>query len=217
MNPLNKIIKPIKSTQKFFENLTKKQILVIGGVIPLGFLIGMTLNAGFNKISGRNLKKYNLESFSIIDTLKMDTIFRKNGELYLDTLIDYYKLSKKEIRFKNDFLSVKNKEFSKYKLLRNGILSKEIIGQNNENKKYNFTKNFFGNGFELNKLELMRYGADSNFLDNSLNIRSINKKDTNYEIYTRETDLGKKVLDNEQAEVKNYLDKILEYKKSLKD
>lgn len=207
----------MKKLKNLLENLTKKQILIIGGLIPLGFLIGMALRAGFTKIAGGNLKRYNIESFSIIDTLKMDTIVRKKGELYADTLIDYYKLSKKEIRFKNDFLSVKTKEFSKYKLLRNGIPSGEISGKNSENKKYGITKNFFGKGFELNKLELMRYGADSNFLDDSFNVNADKKKDTSYEIYTRETDLGRKVFDYEQAEVKNYLDKIAEYKKGLKD
>lgn len=217
MNLSNKLknFKPIKLTQDFFEKLTKKQILVLGGSIPLGFLIGMTLNAGFNKI-GNNLGKYNIEKFSIIDTLKIDAILRKNGELYTDTLIDYYKLSKKEIKFKEGLLFVKNKEFFKYKFLKNGVPSREIFGKNNETKNYHILENFFGKDFTLNKLERIRYGTDSNFLNNSLNINPIYKKDA-YEVYTRETDLGNKVLDTEEAEIKRYLEKILEYKKSLKD
>ena len=215
----------MKNLIKDLEKLTKKQILIFGGVIPLGFLIGMTLNAGFTKIAGGGLEKYNIEKLSISDVLKADTILRKQGEIHIDTLIDYYKLSKKEIKFKSfdknlkpeGCLYVKNKESSKYKLLRNGIPSKEIIGKNNETKKYYITKNFFDGGFELDKLELMKYGADSNFLDNSFNINSAHQKDTKYEVYTRSTNLGKIVLENEQAEVKKYLNKIVEYKKGLKD
>lgn len=215
----------MKKLKDFFEKLTKKQILFFGGAIPLGFLVGMALNAGFTKIAGGNLEKYNIEKFSIIDTLKIDTIIRKNGEIYTDTLIDCYKLSKREIKFKafdkdikpEGLLFVKNKEFSKYKLLRNGIPSKEITGENKENKKYKITKNFFDKGFELNKLELIKYETDSNFLDDSFNINADNQKDTDYKIYTRETNLGKIILESEQEAVKNYLNKIAEYKKSLKD
>ncbi len=217
MNLLKKLIPPIKSAQNFLEKLTKKQILILGGLIPMGFLIGIALRTGFNKISGRNFEKYNIEKFSIIDTLRADIIIRKKGEIYTDTLIDYYKLSKKEIKFKESVLFVKNKEFSKYKLLKSGIPSEEIFGKNSETKNYSLTQNLFSGGFKLNKLELIKYGKDSNFLDDSLNVNADNKQDTSYGIYTRETDLGKKVLDSEQAEVKAYLNKIAEYKKSLKD
>ena len=206
-------MKPIKN---FFERLTKKQILIFGSMIPLGFFVGMAFRGGLNKIEN-NLEKYNIEKFSITDTLKTDTIIRKMGEIYSDTLVDYYKLSKKEIRFKDGFLFVKNKEISKYKLLKNGISSEEIIGKNNETKNYKLLGNFLGKGFKLNKLELIKYGTTSNLLDDTFNINNSHQKDTNYEIYTRATDLGNKILDNEQAEVEKYLNKIAEYKKGLRD
>ncbi len=199
------------------KTLNKKQILILGGLIPMGFLIGIALRTGFNKISGRNFEKYNIEKFSIADTLRADIIIRKKGEIYTDTLIDYYKLSKKEIKFKESVLFVKNKEFSKYKLLKSGIPSEEIFGENKEKKTYHLIGDFFGRDFKLNKLEIINYGTDSNFLKDSFNIKSSEKKAINSEIYTRETDLGNKILDNEQINVKTYLNKITEYKKSLKD
>lgn len=204
--------------------ITKKQILALGSALPLGFVLGMALKIISTSID-TELEKYNVAPFSIIDSLKIDTIFRKRGELYTDTLIDYYGLSEKEISLKTShvylkpegFLSVKNKEIFRYKLLKNGVLSEEILGKNNEIKDYSIIGDFIGGGFKLNKLRLMRYGTTSNFLDDTFNINNSYQKDTNQGIYTRNTDLGKKVLENEQAEVKKYLNKIAEYKKSLKD
>jgi len=213
MNPLNNL-------KNLFEKLTKKQILILGSMIPLGIFVGMALRMGFNKIN-RGLEKYNIPQFSLIDTLNMDTILRRKGEIYADTLIDYHKLSKKEIKFKEGFLFVKNKEISSYKLLKNGIPSEEIFGQNNETKNYFITKDFWSKGFKLNKLELIKYGKTSNFLNNEdsfeINFPPIQNKKDSYEVYTRENDLGNKILDNEQENVRGYLNKILEYKKSLKD
>ena len=208
----------LNKTKYLLEKLTKKQILMLGCVIPLGIFVGIVLRMGFNRINN-GLEKYNIPHFSLIDTLNIDTILRKKGEIYADTLIDYHKLSKKEIKFRNDFLFVKNKEISSYKLLRNGIPSEEIFGQNNETKNYSLTGNFFGKDFKLNKLELIKYGKTSSFLGDSfeINFPPIQNKKDSYEVYTRENDLGNKILDNEQENVRGYLNKILEYKKSLKD
>ena len=56
----------------------------------------------------------------------------------------------------------------------------------------------------------------SSSLEDSFNINNSEKKAVNSEIYTKETGLGKIVLDNEMLEVNNYLNKILEYKAKLK-
>lgn len=197
-----------------------KQIFAIASTIPLGFFFGMALRIGLTSIE-TELEKYNVNSFSIMDTLKIDTALVKRGELYIDTLVDYSKLSKKEISFKTSrvnlkpdgILSVENKEISKYNLLKNGSLSEEIIEQNNEIKNYSLTGEFIGKGFKLNKLELIKYGKNFNSLGDSFNITISPQRDTGYKSYKRDTDLGNKILDNEQAEVKKYLNKIKEYKK----
>ena len=89
--------------------------------------------------------------------------------------------------------------------------------EKNEAKTYFLVGDFFGKDFKLNKLELTTYGATSN-LDDSFNPKILpRQKYLNYKIYTRETDLGNKMLDDEQANVRKYLNKILEHKKSLKD
>ena len=88
-----------------------------------------------------SFKKYNTETFSMIDSLSIDTIFKKNGELDTDTLIDYYKLSRKDIQFKTldnldseGFLFVRDKEISEYNLLENNVPSNKTFGQKNEAK-----------------------------------------------------------------------------------
>ncbi len=210
----------MKSIKNFIESLSKKQLLTLLGVIPLGFSLGIALRIGLTAKKGE-LDKYNTNTFSIVDSLKKDTIFAKKGELYTDTLIDYYQISKKDIKFETfhysirpiGFLSIHDEGISGYKLLENGVLSEEIIEKNNEDRNYYLTGNFLSGGFKLNKLCLMKYGTTSNFLEDSFNINISPQKNTGYEIYTRDTDLGNKILDNEQAEVKRYLDKIKEYKK----
>jgi|SRR3989344_1985982 len=213
----------INKTKEFFENLSKKQLLTILGTIPIGFVLGVA----FYTLSAKmrvSFKKYNTETFSMIDSLSIDTIFKKNGELDTDTLIDYYKLSRKDIQFKTldnldseGFLFVRDKEISEYNLLENNVPSNKTFGQKNEAKTYFLVGDFFGKDFKLNKLELTTYGATSN-LDDSFNPKILpRQKYLNYKIYTRETDLGNKMLDDEQANVRKYLNKILEHKKSLKD
>ena len=204
--------------QDFFENLTKKKILGLVGAIPLGFFIGTAVNICLTKL-GPDFEKYNIKSFSVIDSLKIDTSFVRKGEFSIDTLVDYYKLSKKEISFNsiNDFnskgfLFVRNKEFSKYKLLKNGISSEEIFWKNNETKTYSLVWDFFDKDFKLNSLELMKYGITSNLLDYSFEINNSKINRLYSEKYIRGTDLGNKVLENEQAEVKRYLNEIAEYK-----
>ena len=87
-----------------------------------------------------------------------------------------------------------------------------------EVKNYLLVGDFFGRDFELNKLEFTKYKINSDLSDDSFNLNaSSHQKNVIYEIYTRETDLGNKILDNEQANVREYLNKILEHKKSLKD
>ncbi|MEK6844772.1 MAG: hypothetical protein AABX44_00795 [Nanoarchaeota archaeon] len=220
----------IKSTkfnyliQNFVENLSKKQLLILLGTMPLGFILGGAVHALFDKTKA-NFNKYNTETFSIIDSLSMDTIFRKRGEFYADTLVDYHKLLKKDIKFKTfenleseGYLFIRDKEIFSYKSLENNLLSNEIFGQKNETKTYLITGDFFGEDFELNKLELTKYKINSDLLDDSFNLNtSSHQKNVISEVYTRETDLGNKVLDNEQANVREYLNKILEHKKSLKD
>ncbi len=215
MNILNK-------TKYFFENLTKKQILTLFGVIPVSSFLGMVLQIGLTKF-GSDFEKYNVKSFSVIDSLKMDTSLVRRGELSIDTLVDYYKLSKKEISFNsvNDinskgFLFIRNKEFSKYKLLKNGIPSEEIFWKNSETRLYYLVGNFFGKDFKLNSLELMKYGITSN-LDDSFKINDSKIKGVYSEKYSADTDLGKMVLDSEQENVGEYLNKILEYKKNLRE
>ena len=210
--------------QKFFEKLTKKQILVLAGMVPLGLFIGMTLRISLSKM-GTDFEKYNIEDFSAVDSSRIDTLFVKRGEVfYIDTLIDYSEFSKEDISFRSfnnissiGFLSVRNKKMSKYKLLRKGISSKEIFEKNNETKTYSIVEDFFDKDFKLDKLESRKYWTNSDLLYDSFNINSVPKSSMPYETYTRNTDLGNKVLDNEQSEVKKYLEKILRYKNSLKD
>ena len=96
--------------------------------------------------------------------------------------------------------------------------SNEIYGQKNETKNYLLVGDFFGRDFELNKLEFTKYKINSDLSDDSFNLNaSSHQKNVIYEIYTRETDLGNKILDDEQTNVRNYLNKILEHKKNLKD
>ena len=205
-----------------YEKPTKKEILGFSAMAPiamsLGIFIGMCITGEF-----RQFKKYNEKTLSEIDSLSIDTIIKRKGEIYADTLIDYYRLSKKEIKFKTSgdldlegSLFVKNKEFSKYKLLKNGIHSEEIFSHGNEVKVYFISENFFGRGFKINKLELTKSGTSA-FLKDSFEVNLSNREDTFYKIYTRETDLGKKALDNERVNVTGYLNKIEKYKKSLKD
>ena len=221
-------MKIIKNFIESIENLTKKQILVLGSLVPLGIVFGMALRIGLTKTGGE-LEKYNTNTFLMQDSLKKDTIFAKRGELYTDTLIDYYRISKKDIKFKTSHhtlratgsLSIHENGISGYKLLENGVLSKEIIEKNNENRKYSLVKEIIGKDFQIDKLELIKYGTTSNFLDDSFSLNKINidntsQKNTSYEIYTRDTYLGNKILDNEQEKVKRYLNEIIEYKKSLK-
>lgn len=209
--------------KNFFENLTNKQILGLVGSVPFGFFIGITLNIGLAKFSN-DFEKYNTEKFSVLDSSKIDTLFLRTGEFNVDTLIDYYALSKKEISFKSvesvnsiGFLSVKNKEASRYRFLKQGIPSEEVFEKNNEIKNYYLIDNFIEQGFELNKLDLTEYKMSPNFSSNFYNAKYNDQKGVHSEVYTRENSLGNKVLDNEISEVKNYLDKILEYKESLKD
>jgi len=214
MNPLNKL-------KDLFEKLTKKQLLGIFATIPVSFFLGMVLQKSLAKI-GDDFEKYNTGYFLVSDSAKVDTFLIRTGELYIDTLVDYHRLSEKEISFKsvNDinskgFLSVRNKEFFKYKILRNGIASKEIFEKNKKTKTYFLADSFIKEGFELERLETMEYKMSSS-LEDSFNINNSEKKAVNSEIYTKETGLGKIVLDNEMLEVNNYLNKILEYKAKLK-
>ena len=210
--------------QDLIERLTPIKFLALGSMIPIGLFLGMALRTSLTKL-GTDFEKYNIKSFSVIDSSKIDTLFVKRGEFYMDTLIGYYRLSKKEMGFESvkdiyskGFLSVRNKELSKYKLLVKGIPSEEIIGKNNKTKTYSIEGDFFGKGFKLNKLESMNYGTNSNFLDNFFNVKGVYQKDPDSNAtYTRDTEEGKRILDNEQAEVKRYLEKILKYKKGLKD
>ena len=223
MNPLNKIKNLFEKLKEYVshEEPTKKEILVLCAVAPLAIFLGVFLGRYYTEKHPR-FEKYNTETLSLVDSLSIDTLINKKGEIYADTLIDYYTSSKKEIKFRtfNDpnpegFLLVKNKKFSKYKLLENGIPSKEILEQNNEVKIYSISKNFLGR-VKLNKLELMKYWT-SDFLKDSFKINQPTPINTRHEVYTRENDLGKRVLTNEQAKVRRYLNEIVEYKKSLKD
>lgn len=206
----------------FFENLTKQQIFGIFVSIPVSFFLGIAVQKSLAKI-GDDFEKYNTGYFLVSDSAKIDTFLIRTGELYIDTLVDYHRLSEKEISFKSvsdinskGFLSVRNKEFLKYKIFRNGIASKEIFEKNKKIKTYYLADNFIEEGFELNKLELMEYKMSSNFED-SFNINNSEKKAVNSETYTKETGLGKIVLESEQEAVKEYLEKILEYKKNFGD
>ena len=214
----------LNETKDFFEDLTKKQLLALLGAIPAGWILGTVAYILSDKTK-LNLTKYNTETFSIIDSLSMDTIFRKRGELYTDTLVDYRKLLKKDIKFKTfkgldseGYLSIRDKEIFSYKYVENNVSSNEIYGQKNETKNYLLVGDFFGRDFELNKLEFTKYKINSDLSDDSFNLNaSSHQKNVIYEIYTRETDLGNKILDDEQTNVRNYLNKILEHKKNLKD
>ncbi len=196
----------------------------LASMIPLGFFCAKILRNGLNIIEN-NLEKYNIEKFSITDSLRADTILRKQGETYRDTLVNYFKLLKREITFKtkrdefeiNGYLSVKNKEFSRYVIIKNKSPLSDRVVKNNETINYYLTQKIFGMDFVLDSLSILKYGTDLDFLDYSFKSQMINKKDTLSEVYTRETDLGKMILESEQEAVKNYLEKILEYKKSLKD
>ena len=204
-------------------NLTKKQILSVLLAGPIGFCFGMALRMGLGSIE-RELEKYNVDSFSKTDTLKIDTTFAKRGEIYTDTLVNYSMISKKEIYFKSSrdgfcskgSLFVKNKEISRYKLLKNGLASEEVFWQNNETKTYHLNGDFIGKGFKLDGLELRVNGFKSAFgqEDSILNLPASNSQNKNYKtIYTRDTKEGKILLNNLKPEVNEYLNKIKEYKK----
>ena len=212
----------MKSIQNFIKKLTKKQLLVLGSVMPLGFIFAIALRIGLT-IKDGELDKYKINTFSIVDSLKKDTIFVKRGELYTDTLIDYYQISKKDIKFETfhydirpaGFLSIHDKGILRYKLLENGILSEEIIKKNNENKMYSLVENIIGKDFKLDKFELIRYWTTNNFLNNFFNTNSVYPKDTASNIiYTRETEEGKSMLDYEKENIKKVLGKIKTRKKA---
>ena len=138
------------------------------------------------------------EIISIIEY--KDTAYGKK-ELRLTAVVDpegyiYEKNGNKETRIPDAKISlfVKNKEISRYKLLKNGLASEEVFWQNNETKTYHLNGDFIGKGFKLDGLELRVNGFKSAFgqEDSILNLPASNSQNKNYKtIYTRDTKEGK--------------------------
>ena len=205
--------------------INKKKLLILGSMLPLGFVVGMAFQMAFQRdlnTKRGELEKYHVDSFSTLDSLKKDTLIVKNGELYTDTLINYFSKSKKDIEFRVfDFsggvfglLSVKNKGISIYKSLEEGVLSKEIIKKNNETRLYHIVEDLIGKNFKITKFELHMSKPETtpNLLDTPVNIGSNYINFPVNETYIRDTEKGNKVLDDEKKEVDRYLKKIKEHK-----
>lgn len=205
----NKIKKPVRNFVKI--NLLRK-ILLTSGIIGT---LGTALTSCHGNLGN---KKYDIKEFSIIDTLKIDTM---DEGLTLDHLYDYlilnrqivlkkyirYNISKNNIKFEttckgfthHGSLYVRKEEESEYKPINAPFVNSEKIKERNYlvHKFYSLDKNL-----KINELSI--YGAEF-------------KEGKPYfgleRTYTRDTDLGKKVLSEEQKEVERYLDEIKKHKK----
>ncbi|MDP2672730.1 MAG: hypothetical protein Q8O84_02875 [Nanoarchaeota archaeon] len=187
----------------------------------LGMILsGIGLSASLTSCQGElGSKKYDTEGITIIDTLNIDTI---EEELNFDHLYDYlvlkkevhlkkyirYKIAKENFKFKtiysNPFnpkgsLKVSKEEFFKYCLMDN------LFNDEKENKEMNYkVYKFYSLDKNLKIEELAVGGADFKSGKPSFIIDRT---------YTKETKKGEKMLDDEQKELNEYLNKIKEHKK----
>lgn len=206
---LNKIKKSIQNLIKI--NLLKKIFLTSGTIVA----IGTALTSCHGNLGN---KKYDIKEFSIIDTLEIDTI---DESPTIDHLYNYIMSDRK----------VNLKKYTKYKILKEdlefGTTCRGFIhhGSLRVSKKEEFRYKPV-NTLEIDSEEIKEknyvvhkfYSLDKNLKINELSIYGAEFKEGNpyfglERTYTRDTDLGNKILDNEQAEVKKYLEKIEENKK----
>lgn len=218
--------------------ITKKQILVFVAALIVGLPLsyyfgGRTFQKGYHVLEEKfaknekgyslrvdslknEFKKYKVDSFSITKSVKRDIFISKRGELS-DTLIDYLKISRENIKFKpfsnyskaKGFLYIHKEEIIRYKVLENGIVSEEFVRHNNETRNYHLIGNLTSKNFEIDKLNLTKDGKTFDNSRGSLQITYISPKK---ESYKRTTGKDRISLDNLKLEVDDVLSKIKEHK-----
>ncbi|MBI2057187.1 hypothetical protein HYT91_02955 [Candidatus Pacearchaeota archaeon] len=196
--------------------MTIKKTIKNLGIILSGIGLSASLIGCQGELGGR---KYDTEGITIIDTLGIDTI---EEELALDHLYDYL-IFKKEVNLKKYIRYKITKENLKFKTIYYGPFNP--TGSLKVSKegffKYKFIDNLFNDAEEskeMNYKVYKFYSLDKNFKIEQLTIGGADFKSGKPSLitdrtYSKETKGGEKMLNDEQKEVNECLDKIKEYKK----